>query len=382
MRSFKVLHVVGSSEFGGIAPYIVSLIKMVRGHGGDGKVLVTAPRVVDYFYQRGIEVVPIQGLDRSVNPVRDAIGLMRLVSHLRQNDYALVHTHTSKGGVIGRLAARLANVPVIIHSTQGYAFKDYAQNVWGRWFFLQLEKMATSWCDIIISANQADRQMVIEAGIVSEAKITNIPNGIDLKSIDAAECPSDLRKSLGLVGDGKIVGVMARLVPQKGIEYFLDAIPQITQVHPTVQFVVVGDGPQRVELEARVDRLGLKPVVNFVGFRSDWIQVLRVMDLFVMPSLWEGLPITLLGAMATSRAVVATRIKGITDVCGGAPVAWLVEPKDSQALAQAILALLADDALARAFGLAARQLVEEKYSEEVMNEQIWQVYEYFLVKSQ
>jgi glycosyltransferase involved in cell wall biosynthesis len=379
MKDIKILHIVGGSEFGGIAPYIMSLIRMVQEYGWDAKVLVSAPRVIDYFHSRGIDVVNLPGIDRPVNIARDLSGLFRLICYLNRNEYQIVHTHTSKGGIIGRLAAWLTNVPVIIHTTQGYAFRDYAQNGFQRWFFLWLEKIATQCCDLIISANQEDRQLAIELGIAYESKIVHIPNGIDLTEIDASPMPSDIYATLGAQSGRKIVGTMARLAPQKGIEFFLEAASEVIRVDPTVQFIVVGEGPQRADLEALSKQMGIN--VMFVGFRSDWIQVLRVMDVFVMPSLWEGLPMTLLGAMATSRPIVATRIKGITDACGNHKVARLVEPKDSHAIAQGIIGFLQDDSMSMTYGFAARKRVEEEYSESVINAKIWQLYASLLKKN-
>ena len=372
--SFRVLHVVGGSEFGGIAPYIASLVKMTHEHGGDAKVLVTAPRVVHYFQERGIDTVQLHGIDRAVNPIRDLAGLTRLIAYLTSHKYTIVHTHTSKGGVIGRASARAAAVPVIIHSTQGYAFKDYAHNHLEKWLFYQLEKGATSCCDFIISANQADYQLAVELGIAPPDKIVKIPNAVDIAAIDAAQAPPDLRQSLGMAPDRKIVGAIARLSTQKGLEYFLEAIPDILRIHLETQFLIVGEGPLRSKLQARADQMGLGPTVIFTGFRSDWLEILQLMDVFVMPSLWEGLPMTLLGAMATARPVVATRIKGITDVCGDSEAMILVQPHSSAALTQAILLLLDDPLRARALGCTARRRVEEEYSEPVMNARIWNVY--------
>src|SRR5438045_667226 len=102
MTAFKVLHVIGGSEFGGIVPYVASLVRMARSHGGDATVLATDPRIVAYYEARGIEVLPLRGIDRPLNPLRDVLGLVQLVRHLRRRRYTVVHTHTSKGGMIGR----------------------------------------------------------------------------------------------------------------------------------------------------------------------------------------------------------------------------------------------------------------------------------------
>lgn len=378
MISIRVLHVVGSSEFGGIAPYIASLVKMVRAQGGDADVLVTAPRVQEYFQRQGIAVVPLEGINREISLIGDLTGLIRLVLFMRRNSYTVVHTHTSKGGIIGRLAARISGIPIIIHTTQGYAFEDYATSKWERWIFLQIERAATRWCDLIIAANIYDRNLAIETGIVSPDKIVTVKNCIDLESIDNALLQDDVYQSLGLMKGKKIIGVMARLSPQKGLPYFIDAIPSVLRSFPSVQILIVGEGDLLLELKEQVKKLGLVNSVFFAGFRSDWIEVLRVMDIFVMPSLWEGLPITLLGAMATRRAIVATRIKGIIDVCGDNETAILVEPSDVDSLATAIKAFLQDEKMVDRFGSNARRKIENEYSEAAMNALIWSYYKNLL----
>ncbi|MBU5613387.1 glycosyltransferase [Geomonas azotofigens] len=378
MPEAKVLHVIGGSQFGGIVPYVASLVKMAREQNMEAEVLATAPRVVDYYRQRGIKVVSVLGIDREISPTGDLSGLFRLIAHLRRHHYRVVHTHTSKGGIIGRLAAHLAGVPVIIHTTQGYAFQDYAQTRFMRWLLLTAERIATGWCHLIIAANKFDRDLAIETGIVRPEKIVTIKNCIDLDTIDRTPAPEGIRASLGLGRQGKVIGVMARLSPQKGLEYFFDALPSVLAEFPSVQVLVVGEGELLQALKARVEGLGLSGQVVFAGFRSDWIEVLRAIDLFVMPSLWEGLPITLLGAMATSRPIVTTRIKGITDVCGDGEVALLVEPANSAALSDAMARLLRDEAAAARYGAGARRRVEEEYSETVMNARIWNCYQTLL----
>lgn len=376
LTAFHVLHVIGGSEFGGIVPYVASLVKMAREHGGSASVLATAPRIVSYYQEREIEVVQIRGIDRPVNPLRDIAGLRRLVRYLRVTRPTIVHTHTSKGGVIGRLAAHRAGVPITIHTTQGYAFTDYASTVLSRSMFFWAEKAATKWCDFIIAANETDRLKAVESGIVAASKIVTIPNSIDLAEADAAlRDGASIADELRLDPARPTVGVMARLATQKGIDVFIDAVPAIASAVPEAQFLIVGSGELEQELRARALATGIGDRILFAGHRTDWYRVLKLMDVFVMPSRWEGMPITLLGAMAAGRAIVATRIKGIMDVCEGADVAILVPPDDSHALAGAITTLLRDRDRAVALGQRARVHLESHFSDRVMNERTWAVYE-------
>jgi len=335
--SWRALHVIGGSQFGGIVPYVVSLVQMAREHGGDADVLATDPRVVAYLHERGVATVRVEGIVRPVQPVRDALAVARTARYMRHERYEVVHTHTSKGGIVGRAAARLARVPVIIHTTQGYAFSDYATSGTSRSIFQKLEQLATHWCDFIIAANEADRLKAVETSIVPPSKIVTIPNGLDIGEADAqlAVDGGAVARELGLDPARPIVAAMGRLVPQKGMDVFIDAIPVIAAALPDAQFLIVGSGELEESLRARASAHGA-PVV-FAGHRSDWYSMLAAMTVFVMPSRWEGLPITLLGAMAARLPIVATRIKGIVDVCAGAGVALLAEPDRSDEIAAAVI---------------------------------------------
>jgi glycosyltransferase involved in cell wall biosynthesis len=377
MTAFRVLHVIGGSQFGGIVPHVASLVRMAREHGGEATVLATAPRIVSYYRDRGIEVVPLPGIDRPINPFRDALGLARLIRYLRREKYSIVHTHTSKGGIIGRLAAYLTRTPIVIHTTHGYAFSDYATNAISRHVFLSLETLATRWCDFIIAVNESDRRKALDQAIVTDSKIVTIPNGIDLEEADRelSRDSESLRHELGLEPGRRIVGVIGRLAEQKGIEYFIDAVPPVHARFPDIDFVIVGVGELEDELRRRIQKHGLKGRVRFAGFRSDSYRLLKLLDVFVMPSLWEGMPITLLEAMAAAKPIVATRIKGIMDVCAGDDVAVLVEPADSAALAEGIIRLLSNSTLATRLGHHARIRVESAFSDRKMKESTWHVYE-------
>ena len=373
--TWRALHVIGSSQFGGIVPYVVSLVRMAREHGGDAEVLATDPRVVAYLHERGVSTVRVNGIDRPVQPFRDAVAVIRTTRHMRHQRYEVVHTHTSKGGIVGRAAARLARVPVIIHTTQGYAFSDYATNGAARSVFRKLEQLATRWCDFIIAANEADRLMAVETSIVSPAKIVTIPNGLDIDDADAqlAVDGRAVARELGLDPARPIVGAMGRLVPQKGMDVFIDAIPAIAAALSQAQFVIVGSGELEEVLRARANAIGA-PVV-LAGHRPDWYRMLAAMTVFVMPSRWEGLPITLLGAMAARLPIVATRIKGIVDVCAGAEVALLVEADRSDEIATAVITLLGDPARRGALGSNARAHLENEFSDRVMTARTWKIYD-------
>lgn len=379
--NFTVLHVVGGSKFGGIGPHIASLVRMARQHGGEGAVLTSDDEMIRYFVQRSIEVVNIPGIDREINPVQDFRGLIRLIRYLRHARYTIVHTHTSKGGFIGRLAARIAKVPVVIHNSQGFAFHDYATGRLQQSCFRQLERLGSRWCDVVVVANRYDEQCAIEAGVATGSKVRWIPNGINLDEIDKAVPSAGTYASLGVSPDHRVIGVIARLFPQKGVEYFVRALPEIRRRFPLAQPVIVGDGPLLSALEEEARSLGVLSALKFCGFRRDWIEVMKVIDVLVMPSLWEGLPITLLGAMAAGRAIVATRIKGVIDVCPD-QIARLIPPRDSASLADGVCAFLQDPDAATRCGSAARAWVEERYAESRVTEKFWELYASLMSRAQ
>jgi len=365
MNQFKLLHIVGDSSFGGAAKIILRLAQTMKVEGWQVDILTTNSVFQEASRQHDIGVVSLDAIRREVRPWWDLRGLVRLYKFLRRERYLVVHTHTSKAGFVGRLAAWLARVPVILHTAHGFAFHERSPRS-TRAFYCALERLASRWCDRIVSVNEFHRRWALELGICGPNKISAIPNGIARQSPNLPASAVVLRRSLATPAADLIVLTMGRLAPEKGLEYLIEAASLLRCSRPAFRFVLAGDGPLRAQLQGLAESLGASRHVEFLGYREDIPDLLAACDLVVLPSLREGLSIALLEAMAAGKPIVTTEIGSNLAVVSQADTALLVPPGDPQALCDAILRCGCDPALRATLGTNARLLFERRYTEERM----------------
>ena len=369
----RLLHIVGESRFGGIAKIILPLGKITQAEGWQVDVLTTDPVVQQAVKQHGLGLVNLDVIRRKIRPVWDLRGLVRLTRFLRSEPYQIVHTHTSKAGFVGRLAARLAGVPVIVHTAHGFAFhEDSPASV--RRFYSTLERLASRWCDRIVTVSEFHRTWAIELRMCSPRRIIAIPNGtaevVRTREVGLAE----VRREMGARHGDLVILSMARLAPDKGLEYLIEAAAMLPRTGRRIRVVIAGDGPDRERLEQLAARLGVTDRVVFLGFREDVGDLLAASDLVVLPSLREGLSIALLEAMAAGKPIVASSIGSQREVASRADMALLVRPADSLALTEAITRLAGNEALMARLGASARALYESRYTEHRMLQSYRQLY--------
>jgi glycosyltransferase involved in cell wall biosynthesis len=362
----KVLHVVGDSVFGGGSRIVAALAERARSEGHQVSVLTTCPALGDDLIRRGVEVVPLDCIWRPIRPLRDLRGLIRLTAFLRKGRYDLVHTHTSKAGFVGRLAARLAGVRIVVHTLHGFAFHDRSPAV-ARIAYTALERLAARWCDRIVTVSVYLREQALAWRIGRPPQVVAIPNGIGANAVASSAQRDAARAALELAADTFVLLVVGRLAPQKGLEDLIDALPRvIARATCPVRLLVAGVGPLDARLRQRVEVVGCARAVTFCGFRSDVESLLAAADLVVLPSVREGLSIALLEAMAAGLPIVATSIPANREGSRDGEAALLVPCGAPGALAEAILSLLADPAARRELGQRARAAYEAHYTQERM----------------
>jgi glycosyltransferase involved in cell wall biosynthesis len=325
--------------------------------------------------QSGVSVFQVPPLVRVINPVLDAWATVSLWRLLRRVRPEVVHTHTSKAGAVGRLAAWLARVPVVIHTPHGHIFYGY----YGRFLSTLLcfaERLLARLTDRIVTLTDRGAHEHVQYNIASPQKFVTIHGGIDLAQVRSVQVdPAVKRKELGLPPEGPIIGTVGRLVPIKGHTWLLRAVPRVLSEFPQVRVVLIGDGPMQDELKELAAELGISPHVVFLGTRPDIPECLAALDLFVLPSLNEGMGRVLLEAMAVGCPVVATRVGGIPDIVADGTTGLLVPPRDDRALAEAILILLQDPSRRAAYGEAARRHVDGRFEVETMVRKIERLYD-------
>jgi glycosyltransferase involved in cell wall biosynthesis len=277
----------------------------------------------------------------------------------------IVHTHSSKAGFLGRLAAQMAGVPHIVHTPHGHVFEGYFSPVATR-AFIALEQLAARWTDRIITLSDEEGRDHLKMGIGRPEQFVTIPSGVDLDAVTAA---SPVR----LVSGRPVIGAVARLVPIKGLHYLVDAAPEILRRCADARFLLVGDGEMRPALEAQARALGLSDRIVFAGYREDIPSVIAGMDIVALPSINEGMGRVLVMAMALGKPIVATRVGGVAELLGDGEAGLLVPARDPIALAEAIGTLLQDPTRAQTLGEAGRRRAL-RYSAEAMLDALTKVY--------
>jgi len=383
MRRIKVLHII-TTTVGGAGNSVLNIVKYLDKDRFEPMVAFSPGYAQDKdFYQAGIRIFLVK-MSRNLSPWINAVGFFQLYALLRRERFDIVHTHCSVAGFLGRLAAKLAGVPVIIFSIRGYASRDY-QSCLKKGFFLWIERQLDKVTHYYVAVSEAMKQKGIQKKIMRPETVSVIHNSIELEHFKAKKKDRETegkKKELGLKPQGAVVGIVARFEAPKGLEYFLQSGVLIQKAFPQVQLLMVGDGPLRPRVEKMITHLGLTPHVILTGWREDIPQVLRVMDVFCLSSLWESFGLAIVEAMAAEKPVVATRVEGIPEVVQDGVTGILVPPKDAQALAQAVIRLLKDPQLALKMGKAGRRRVEELFAVQKMVARYEELYEKLWLKTQ
>ncbi len=307
----------------------------------------------------GVAVVRMPELGREINFFGDLVSVLKLMRLIAREKPVIVHTHTAKAGFVGRIAARLCRVPIVVHTFHGHVFHGYFGPLKSR-MFIYLERLLARLSDLILTVNEQQRSELIAYGIAPPDKIRAVLLGLLLGELarDGAD-PMVMRSKWGVPQDVPLVAIVARLVPIKGHELFLEAAAALHRRRPDVRFVLVGDGERRAELEAYAAQLGV-PVV-FAGWEMDQRSVYAALDVVCLTSLNEGSPLTLIEAMTTGTPVVSTPAGGVVDLIRDEDNGLLVAGREPQAFSWAIERLLDQPEFAKQLGQRGRESVYPRY---------------------
>jgi len=307
----------------------------------------------------GVEFHQVFSLVRELRPLSDLRALLALTLLLRRLRPVIVHTHGSKAGILGRLAAWLAGVPVIIHSIHGFGFTRY-QSWPVRRTLVALEGLAARLTTRFFAVSEANRQLGVELGFFPDDRCAVIRSGVDLAAIRRTGVDTVAKKrELGLEPGRPVVGMVAPMKPQKAPLDFVRVAARVAAKKPGTQFLFVGDGELRGAMEEEITRLGLVKSFRLAGWRRDVPAIMRCLDIFVLTSLWEGLPRVYLEALASGVPVVGTRVDGAAEVVRDGVNGYLLAPGDVPGLADRVLALLGNPTLAADMGRRGAALPPE-----------------------
>jgi len=306
--------------------------------------------------RKNVHCVDVPGLGREIRPFADARALWGLYKMMRSLRPHIVHTHTAKAGVLGRVAARLAGVGTVVHTYHGHVLRGYFDA--GRSAaFRAVERALARGTRVLIAVSESVKDDLVGLGIAPADRIRVIPLGLELQPLAGVLPRGGLRREAGVPDAAPLVGIVGRLTAIKDVATFLHAADAVRARVPAARFAVVGDGELRRDLEARADRLGLAEAVRFHGWRHDMAAVYGDLDVAVNTSLNEGTPVALIEAMAAARPVVATRVGGTPDLLGGGARGRLVPAGDAGAVAEGIVEAIAGGAEVAGRVAAARAYV-------------------------
>jgi len=359
--SLRTLHVITRLTLGGSAENTLATMLALEAAGYAGSLAVgvaaSDAASVNDARRRGATLHDVPGLGREVGP-RDAAALVRLWRLMRAQQPAIVHTHTSKAGFIGRLAARLAGVPVVIHQPHGHIFYGY-YGPRRTAFYVALERLAARWTDRIVTLTERGIDEHLVRGIGERAQYRAVPSGVPTAELRAAAPTRGVaRARLRLPDDAFVVVGLGRFVPVKGFDVLITALPTLAAAVPSTCVLLVGDGPERVALEAQAGRLGVRDRLRFTGVTPDIAVCLAAADVLAAPSRNEGMGRALVEGMALGLPVVGSEVGGIPAVIADGETGWLVPPGDAAALAEALVELGRDAALCAKLGAAAAARAE------------------------
>jgi glycosyltransferase involved in cell wall biosynthesis/GT2 family glycosyltransferase len=367
----KVLHLITRLIVGGAQENTIASVERVAPERYESR-LWTGPQtgaegsLIEDARARGIVLTVLPNLVREIDPRRDLTALVQLARLMRRERFDIVHTHSSKAGILGRVAARLAGVPQVTHTVHGWGFHEHMPAALRR-FYIALEKIMRSWTRPLVSVSNRTTRIGLESGIGTPDSYRLIRSGIPTARFHPDPISrEEVRRRLGVEPGGVLLGSVGRLSPQKNPMDFVRAAESLAPGRDHLRFVYVGDGPMREEVEEAVERAGLGGRLALLGIRDDVPDLLRAMDLFTLTSLWEGLPRVVLQALATGVPVVAYDTAGIEEAVREGENGHLVPPGDIEGLVDRLEHLVDDSALRARVSAEASGGFDHSFTEDAM----------------
>lgn len=373
-RKIRVAHLITNLVVGGAQDYMLMIVK-----GLDQSIFqpVIAARCEGEWIDvvrslPGVELHDIPLLRREVAPVKDIASIFEVARFCRKHHINILHTHSSKPGVIGRLGAYLAGVPTV-HTIHGFSFHDFMPP-WKRNFFVFIERAMSRFTTFLLLYSNGNKTTAERLGIGAKEATRTFYYGIDYSPFVPVVDRNRVRDSLGIGFSDYVVGFTGRLSEQKGLHVLVEAFAGIHKSFPETKLLLVGDGSLRGLLEDQATRLCVQDSVIITGFRSDIPQLLAAMDLFVMTSLWEGLSRSLAEAMYANLPVVATDVGGTSDAIRNGETGWLIPPNDVEATSNAIREAIQHPNLARHYAAVGHAWARKAFDLDTMHRTIAEIY--------
>lgn len=377
----KILHIITVFSIGGATENTLLTARgfLEKGYKVD---ILTGPNIssegdmYDLAKKFGVNVITLSSLKRKIDVFSDIIAFLKIYSFIRKNKYSIVHTHSSKAGIIGRIAAKLAGTTTIVHTIHGLPFHEY-QNPLLNKFYVLIEKIGARFSNKIVTVTNKIISDSIKKGIGVKNKFQVVRSGFDLSSyLEKDINREEIRQTFGISKKDIVIGKIARFSELKGHKYLIEAVQKIISSDIHIKVLLVGSGELENKIKCNVKELNLEKNIIFTGLieYEKVPEIISALDILVHTSLLEGLARVFAQAYLLRKPVVSFDIDGASEVVVNNETGFLVEPKNSDQLAEAIIKLIKDQRLRERFGESGYNLVRENWSQEKMVEDLELIY--------
>ncbi|MFO0754200.1 MAG: glycosyltransferase [Thermodesulfovibrionales bacterium] len=365
MRKLRLMHITHDLAIGGLQQVVVTLCNASDRQKFDLSVLCLRDtgELAGELERAG---VPVHSLPRKEEGV-DYFSFLKVAKILKREKIDIIHTHNTQPFIDGTLGALLARVKTIVHTDHSRIFPDKRR-------YMFAERILSRFACKVVGVSHPTSRNLIHYEKIAPGKVTTILNGIDGSAYGKGIDREKKKRELGIAGRDPVIGLGVRLVRQKGISYLLRAMPEVRKDFPHIALVIAGKGEYESALKREAAELGIAEAVFFIGPRRDMAEVLQVLDLYVLPTLAEGLPLALLEAIAAGCPPVATDVGGNYQVVEHGVNGSLVEPGSPAALSAEIVRLLGDAAVREAYRIRGREIFKEKFSAAAMARSYQELY--------
>ena len=363
-RRLRLMQVTHDLSIGGLQQVIVNICKTINRVKFDISVLCL--RSLGEFVPE-VEKMGIKVFCLSQKTGIDYFSFIKVAKILRRERIDVIHTHNTQPFIDGTIGALLSGVKTIIHTDHARDFPDKCR-------YMFAEYVMSKFAYRVVGVSEHTSADLIKYEKISPAKVITIFNGIYGPKYDIVIDRNKKKQELGIKNKGPIIGIGVRLTEQKGITYLFKAMPEVIKIFPDITLVIAGEGELKEELQREAIQLGIDDHVLFLGARLDIPELLKLFNIYVLPSLWEGMPMVILEAMAAGCPIVATNVGGVSKVILDKQNGLLVSPRNPEQLAAAVILLLADEQPRKKYTQKGLQKFMEKFSAEIMTKQYERLY--------
>jgi glycosyltransferase involved in cell wall biosynthesis len=370
--SIKVAQVVTLSEMGGAQKHVLLLSTELKNKGYDVTIFTSAGgKLIEKAQENGIEVVLVPDMVRDIDISKDIKAVKNLHRLFRDGGFDIVHCHSSKAGILARIAAKLAGTKKVVYTAHGFVFNEPMSNL-KRTVYIYIERIGAMLGDKVIAVSKKDCDSALENRLVDKDKLTFIPNAIPEIRKDELSEAAQVKKEFGIQEEEFVLGTISNFYETKGHKYLIEALKRLYAEGYRFKTVFAGQGPKLQEMKSLA--AGYSDIM-FLGYREDNYDIMNILDLFVLPSIKEGMPYVILEAMSLGKPVLCTKVGALTDMITDGINGYIVEPQDSGLIYDKLKWILSNRDKAVAVGIAGEKYVSDNFALSKFTESVIRIYE-------